>query len=222
MSLVDDQQPARAEQIGQPGREGGIGQPFGRDEQHIDPTGPDVGQDRLPLFDVGGVDRRRLQSGARSRCDLVPHQGEQRGDHQGRSAAEFPQGRRRRPVDGRLAPPRRLDDEHAPAALDELVHRLGLVRPRLRLGSGHGRDDATERFFGSGARGGGHAPMLPVPADISRIDQRSCGYPRPQDSRARFQGLHAKFAEQIPVLRAGTGRRGGVGRSGTSRRRPRG
>ena len=79
--LVDHQQPRGG---GQPGQhlvaEAGVVEPLGAHQQHVDLAGVDRVVDRLPLLDVGGVDRHRADPGPLGRLDLVAHQGEQRRD----------------------------------------------------------------------------------------------------------------------------------------------
>ena len=83
--LVDHQQSGGRQQVGQLAGERRVGQPLGRDQQHVDPARPHVAQHLVPVVDVGGVDRGGPQPGPARRGDLVPHQRQQRRDHQGRS-----------------------------------------------------------------------------------------------------------------------------------------
>ena len=98
--LVDDQQPAGR---GQPRQhlvaEAGVVEPLRADQQHVDLAGVDRGLDRLPLLDVGGVDRDGADAGPLGGRDLVAHQRQQRRDDHGRArrpgraAAAWPRSR---------------------------------------------------------------------------------------------------------------------------------
>ncbi len=127
--LVDDQQPAGG---GQPGQhlvaEARVVEPLGADQQHVDLAGADRVLDRLPVLDVGGVDRHRADAGALGGGDLVAHQREQRRDDHGRAGALLAQQQGRHEVDRRLAPAGALHDQRAAA-----VHRQRLDRRPLVL-----------------------------------------------------------------------------------------
>ena len=98
--LVDHQQARRG---GQPGQhlvaEARVVEPLGAHQQHVDLAGVDRVVDRLPLLDVGGVDRHRPDAGALGGLDLVAHQREQRRHDHGRpgpagsAAAGWPRSR---------------------------------------------------------------------------------------------------------------------------------
>ena len=93
--LVDDQQPAGRREPGQHlVAEAGVVEPLRADQQHVDLAGPDRVLDRLPLLDVGGVDRDRADAGPLGGGDLVAHQREQRGDDHGRPGAGLAQQQR--------------------------------------------------------------------------------------------------------------------------------
>jgi hypothetical protein len=62
------------------GAEAVVVQPLGRDEQHVHRTGRQLVLDLAPRVDVRRVDRASRDAHAGGGCDLVPHEGEQRGD----------------------------------------------------------------------------------------------------------------------------------------------
>ena len=149
--LVDDEHPARAQQVGQLRGEDGVGEPLRGDEQHVELPAAELADHPRPVVDVGGVDRRRPQPGPLGGADLVAHQREQRRDDQRRAGPPLPQRRGGRPVDRRLAPARGLDDEHPPPALDELLDGADLVLARRGLRPGHRGDGAGQDGGGGGA-----------------------------------------------------------------------
>ncbi len=89
MRLVDHEQ---ARGLGQLGEhllaEGGVVEPLGADQQHVDLAGCDPCLDRRPVLDVGGVDGGGLDAGPLGRLDLVAHQRQQRRDDHGRPGAQ--------------------------------------------------------------------------------------------------------------------------------------
>ena len=98
--LVDHEQPDVAASRGSTSsRKPGLLSRSGLTEQHVDLAGVDRVVDRLPLLDVGGVDRHRADAGPLGRLDLVAHQGEQRRDDHRRTgpllsaAAGWPRSR---------------------------------------------------------------------------------------------------------------------------------
>ena len=140
VGLVDDHQPEPpGQRVEHAPPEARVGQPLRRHEQDVEPAPEEVGLHLGPRLDVAGVERRRPQPGLAGRRDLVTHQREQRRDHQGGAGPLGATHRGRRPVDRRLAPPRRLHDEHAGRLLgqgrdgDPLVVAQGRLRPGHRL-----------------------------------------------------------------------------------------
>ena len=114
VGLVDHQQAAgRREPRQHLVAEAGVVEPLRAHEQDVDLAGLDLVVDRLPLVDVGGVDRDRADAGTLRRGDLVAHQREQRADDDGRPRARLAQQLGRDEVDRRLAPPGALHDERA-------------------------------------------------------------------------------------------------------------
>jgi hypothetical protein len=75
--LVDDQETGGR---GQPGQDGvpevGVVEPLGADQQHVDGAVGHRRGDLVPLVEVGGVDRARVDAGAGGRLDLVAHERE--------------------------------------------------------------------------------------------------------------------------------------------------
>ena len=57
--LVDHQHAHLAEQLGQPCGEPRVGEPFWRDQQHVQLARRQLGEHLVPLLEVRGVDRRR-------------------------------------------------------------------------------------------------------------------------------------------------------------------
>lgn len=145
MGLVDHDQPGALGQLGQHVvAEVGVVEPFGADQQHVDQALGHPPVDLLPLLGVGGVDGHGPDAGALGGGDLVAHQRQQRGDDDRGALAELPEQRGGDEVDGRLAPPRALDDQD-PAALDHqgldrrpLVVTQPRVLPRERAEVGLG------------------------------------------------------------------------------------
>ena len=158
VGLVDHQQPAGGEQIRQPAGEPGVGQSLRGDQQDVDQPLPEVGQHRVPLVDVGRVDGGRPQPRPLGRGDLIAHQGQQRRDHQGRTAAVGAQGGGRRPVDRRLAPAGGLHDQHPAPVVDQLGHRPQLVLARSRLRAGHRGDGPAEGVLAGEGEGACRLP----------------------------------------------------------------
>ena len=136
VGLVDDQQPGGRGEAGQHRvAEAGVVQPLGADQQHVDLAGRDLLLDRLPLLDVGGVDRDRADAGALGGGDLVAHQREQRRDDDRRAGALRAEQQRRHEVDRRLAPAGALHDQGAPAVDGQRLDRGPLVVVQHRVGA---------------------------------------------------------------------------------------
>jgi hypothetical protein len=151
VGLVDHQQ-AGAGQVGEGGApEPLVGQPLGRDQQQVDLV---IGQPRLdagPLAAVLAGDRLDHQPHPLGSLDLVAHQGQQRRHQQGRPPALGPQEGGGQEVDGGLAPPGALDQQHPPP-LDQGVDRLALARPQP--GGGVAGQPDEQRFGIDGGRHG--------------------------------------------------------------------
>ncbi len=171
--LVDHEQPGRRRQPGQHlVAEARVVEPLGAHQQHVDLAGIDGVVDRLPLLDVGGVDRDRPDAGPLGRRDLVAHQGQQRRHDDRRPRALCAQQQRRHEVDRRLAPAGALHHQR-PAAVDRqrldrrplVVAQPGVVAPDegAQVPLGGGAD--VRRLGGCHGLCVGHAPCLPSPAD---------------------------------------------------------
>ena len=207
--LVDHEQAGGG---GQPGQhlvaEAGVVEPLGADQQHVDLAGGDRVVDRLPLLEVGGVDRDRADAGPLGGLDLVAHQGEQRRDDHRRAGARGAQQRGGHEVDRGLAPAGALHDER-PAPVDrERLDRRPLVlaehgvvaahqRPEVALGLGahvgrrsSGVDGASRRPAYRGSR------SRPGPAGARAVELRLV------DGRAG-----AEVTAAVAVVALGGGRR---------------
>ena len=145
MRLVDDQQPARAEQVRQPAGEAGVGQPLrARSAARRARPRRSVGQHRLPVVDVGRVDRGRPQPGPLGRGDLVAHQGQQRRDDQ-RRARRRARAARRSPPSRPPTCPSRWPARPAPAAGGRPARPPPAPGPRGgRVRAGHRGDGPAE------------------------------------------------------------------------------
>ena len=140
VGLVDHQQAAGRGQARQHlVAEAGVVEPLGAHQQDVDLAGVDLVVDRLPLVDVGGVDRHRADAGPLGGGDLVAHQREQRADDDGRPGARLAQQLGGDEVDRRLAPPGALHDERAAGVDGErldggplVLAQHGVVRDRPR------------------------------------------------------------------------------------------
>ncbi len=86
MGLVDhDEAGIRGEGRQHLVAEVGVVESLGADQQYIEFAGGHPFVDLVPLGDVSRVDRRRPHTGPFGRGDLVAHQGQQRGDDDGRA-----------------------------------------------------------------------------------------------------------------------------------------
>ncbi len=103
---------------------------------------------RVPVVDVGGVDRDRPQPGSLGGGELVAHEGEQRRHDQRRAAAQGADRGGRGPVHRRLPPPGRLHHQHACLVGDQCVDGPGLVRMRACGIARHRRQHRDEVFVG--------------------------------------------------------------------------
>ena len=136
--LVDDEQSAgRGERRKLLVAEARVVESLGADEEHVHLTARQGAGDGPPLVGVGGVEGHRTDAGALGRGDLVAHEREQRADDDGRTGPLGPPQRRRDEVDGRLAPPGALHDEHPAAPLDELGDRLELPLAEVDVVAAH-------------------------------------------------------------------------------------
>ena len=134
--LIDDEQPdipADRDEHVLPERV--IGQPFRRDQQHIDLIPPHRRNHRLPIIRIRRIDRRRPKPDPRRRRKLVPHQAQQRRNDQRRPRPPIPQQPRSNEVNDALPPPSPLHDEQPLApnrrfdALELLVAKARIVAP---------------------------------------------------------------------------------------------
>ncbi len=198
--------------------------------------------DRLPVLDVGRVDRDRPDAGALGRGDLVAHQGEQRRDDHGRAgalaraAAGWPRSRpptcpsrcAARPGRGGGRPPAPRSPSTGPRAA-----RRRRARPAPAGALGRGADVGP---------GGGHRTLStsddrPRDHPLHRVPRgRACRAPHAGRVRQPpFPGLTSVAGSPLPASpgwatrRAGlpsprrttTGRGRGGGRAGSGRpRRP--
>ena len=132
--LVDHDQPGGRGQVGQHVvAEAGVVEPLGADQQHVDRAVANLRVDLLPVLEVGGVDRARVDARPRRRLDLVPHQRQQRRDDHGRACPGRAQQRGRDEVDRRLAPPGPLHHQRPPLLGDEGADRRPLVLAQPRV-----------------------------------------------------------------------------------------
>ena len=173
VGLVDHQQAAGR---GEPGQhlvaEARVVEPLRADQQDVDLAGLDLVVDRLPLVDVGGVDRDRADAGPLRRRDLVAHQREQRADDHGRSRARLAQQLGRDEVDRRLAPPGALHDQR-PAGVDGerldggplVLAQHGVVPSDERREVALGRLARGASYVVRDGGGGCHGPCLPTATD---------------------------------------------------------
>jgi hypothetical protein len=103
--LVHDQQTGGRRELRQHiVTEVGVVQALRADQQDIDVAGMDLGHDRVPVLQIGRVDRAGVHAGPRRRIDLVAHQREQRRDDDRRAGTARSQQRGCDEVDGRLPP----------------------------------------------------------------------------------------------------------------------
>ena len=193
VGLVDDEQAAGRRQPREHlVAEAGVVEPLGADEQHVDLTGVDLVVDRLPLVDVGGVDRHRPDAGPLGRGDLVAHQREQRADDHRRAGAGLAQQLGGHEVDGRLAPPGALHDQGAPVVDGQRLDGRPLVLAKSRVVAPDQRTQVPLRGLPGGeayvvGRAGrsAHAPCLPTATDgctgasTGRRTTRPAGVTRP-------------------------------------------
>ena len=170
--LVDDEQADALHEGGQLlFAERRVVQALGRDQEHVDLVGGQLGEHVVPLVRVRGVDGDGAHPGTGGRRDLVAHEGEQRGDQDGGAGTALAQQQGGDEVDGRLAPPRALHDEGPSAGVDERLDGLELAVVELGLlvadqSAEHGEGGILRRF--------GHPPMLAASAD-SRAAARGSG-----------------------------------------------
>ena len=157
--FVDDQHPHPLDESGQLlVAERGVVQSLGREQQHVDIVGAQAGEHVAPLVRVRRVDRDGPHAGALSRGDLIAHEGQQRRDEHGRTAARGgaaaasprstrptcptrcaarrAHGCRRRPAprSPRTGPrgSRRHRDRRAPGAISRAAARVSsLIQPSL-------------------------------------------------------------------------------------------
>ena len=190
--LVDHHQPGAGQQIGQTPRETGVAQPLGRDQQHVQPVGGDVGEDAVPIVQVGGVDGGRTQAAARRCGHLVTHERQQRRDDQRGTLALRTQGRGGRPVHGRLAPAGGLHHEHAGALLDQRGHGGRLVFTGMRSRARHRGEDLAQVGVGEG-----HGAIVDGPwqRDNGIARATGCGWAMPVASvPERARGRRSRAA----------------------------
>ena len=170
VGLVDHQEPhGRGEQRQHPLAELGIVQPLRADQQQVDGVRGEPGADVVPLLAVGAVDGVRAQSQPARRGDLVAHQGQQRADDQGRARAGLPQERGGDEVHRGLSPPCALHAQHPRPIDHDILDRLELPRPELRVIVGGQRAQPLERGRGEGSRDGGAHMFI-----VARRPEGSC------------------------------------------------
>jgi len=121
-------------------------QPLRRAEEHVHLARGDRRMHLAPLRDVGRVDRHRTDPGAGRGRDLVPHEGEQRGDDDGGTRSACPEQGGRDEVDGRLPPPRALDHEGPSARHHERLDGGPLVLTQRRIGPADQRPERGLRL----------------------------------------------------------------------------
>ena len=163
VGLVDHEHAGRLTEVGQHlVAEARVVEPLRTDQQHVDRPGRDVGLDRRPGLDVGGVDRGRADAGPLGRLDLVAHQRQQGRDDHRRTVALLPPQRSGHEVDRRLAPAGALHDQGTSVVDDQGLDGgpLVVVQPRRRVADERGE-------VGVGLVTETHAPFLPTGADTT-------------------------------------------------------
>ena len=164
--LVDHEHPdARRERGEDVGAERRVGEALGRDEEHVDDVGLEVGGDLVPLVAVVAVDRAGGHAAAGAGVDLVAHEREQRRDDQRRTRARVAQEAGRDEVDGALAPAGALDDQHPPPILDQCADRVELTVAELGV---RRRDERAEDLGGARPDVGVHRRTVPAGCDTAR------------------------------------------------------
>ena len=153
MDLVDHEQADRAGDGGQdllP--EARAVEPLRRDEQQIDLPGPGRPLDLVPVVDVLAVDGGRADADAGTHLDLVPHQRQQRRDHEGGAGAVVAEQSGGDEVHDALAPAGALHHEHPSPTGDE-----GLDRPELAVPEGRpATEELLQQRLGPLGDGDGH------------------------------------------------------------------
>ncbi len=135
MRFVDHQQAGPfKDQRQHPIEEEGVREPFGRNEQDIDRVGLDQLDEGLEAIVGPGVEGADPESHPLAGHHLVPHQGYQRRHDQGRAAPLVAQQPGGDEVDGRLAPPRSLNEEHLLAPVDDSIDHIPLVAAKVGFG----------------------------------------------------------------------------------------
>ena len=135
--LVHDQHARGGGELGQDEvAEARVVQPLRADQQQVHGAGGDLRVDLVPVRHVGRVHGPGLQPGPGRRLDLVAHQGEQRGDDDGRTHVPGPEQRGRDEVHGRLAPAGALHHQGPAPVAGQGLDRgpLILAEPRGRPG----------------------------------------------------------------------------------------
>ena len=107
----------------------------------IDLAAANPALDRVPVVDVGAVDRGGMDAGTLRHVDLVPHEREQRRDQERRPRAAITQQPRRDEVHRTLAPTGALHDEGATTVVDQGLDSLPLLGTE---GAGGASGETTE------------------------------------------------------------------------------
>ena len=142
MGLVDDEQTEGSEEwVEDFFDEAGAREPFGADEHDIDSACSELTLERRPVIDVGGVEGDGPQPRARGSGNLIAHERKKGRDDKDRTGAGIADSPRRDPVDSRLAPAGRLDDEGATPLAHEHAYRVKLIRANHRARASKGCDD---------------------------------------------------------------------------------
>ena len=226
--LVDHEQPdALGEQRQHRVAELRVVEPLGADQQQVDRVRGEQLADLLPRVAVGRVDRVRADPEPLGRGDLVAHQRQQRRDDQRRAGALLAQQRGGEEVDGRLAPARALHAQHAPAVVDEVAHRLELVRAEARVRPGERAQQLGGALLDRHRRTVGRAPEI-SPRRASRLTSQLRQRAHPAELRvARGRARPARRAAggawrtSAPRASCRTRRPSGCRRRASGRRRTR-
>ena len=132
VDLVDDDQArSTGDDRRPPGEELGVGQSLGRHEEEIDLVGLHPVGDLGPVLLVARVDGRGLDAEPLSGLQLVAHERQQRRDEQRRPETLTAEEMGGEEVDGALAPPGPLHEQHPPALVDQGRDRLPLTGTEL-------------------------------------------------------------------------------------------
>ena len=108
-----------------------VGQPFWRNQQSVHLALAHVLLEGRPVFSIGRIDGLCANSQSTGGFDLVPHQGEQWRNNEGRATPRFPQNPRGDEVDRALSPSGALHHKQTATSVDQRIYGFPLPLPEV-------------------------------------------------------------------------------------------